>query len=185
LERRRLGMAGVGRNDLCGCGSGRKVKRCCGVKRGPGPNELAKAFLAEQSRWAAKRLVGITRDEFDELFHAVVHLPEVDLALQVELPALMTPELARVRAALGDPDEFDAALGPVVRRLDTPMCRARLARAVMDLAEVGRVDGDVAAVAVIDLTRRDSALLWSSVAEAVGVTAGAARTPAGLVLAAR
>jgi hypothetical protein len=185
LEQRRLGMVGVGRNDLCGCGSGRKVKRCCGVRRGPGPDELAKAFLAEQSRRAATRLVGIARDEFDELFHAVVHLPEVDLALQVELPALMTPELVRARVALDDPDEFDTALGPVVSSLDTPTRRAQLARAVVDLAEVGRVDADVAAVAVIDLTTSDSALFWSSVAEAVGVTAGAARTPAGLVLAAR
>jgi hypothetical protein len=171
-----------GRNDRCGCGSGRKVKRCCGVSRGPGPDELAKAFLAEQSRTAARRLVGVTRDEFDELFHEVVHLPEVDLALQVELPALMTPELVRARAAVDDPDEFDAALGPVVSSLDTPRRRAELARVVVDLAEAGRVDADVAAVAVIDLTTSDSALFTSSVAEAVGVGAGAARTPAGLVL---
>jgi hypothetical protein len=175
---------GPGRNDLCGCGSGRKVKRCCGVRRGPGPEELAKAFLAEQSREAAGRLVGVTRDEFDELFHKVVHLPEIDLTLQVELPALMTPELMWARAAVDDPDEFDAALEPVVMGLDTPIRRAGLARAVMSLAEVGRVDADVAAVAVIDLTMSDSALLRLSVAEAVGVAAGAARTPGGLVLAA-
>lgn len=152
------------------------------MSRGPGPDELAKAFLAEQSRTAARRLVGVTRDEFDELFHEVVHLPEVDLALQVELPALMTPELVRARAAVDDPDEFDAALGPVVSSLDTPTRRAELARVVVDLAEAGRVDADVAAVAVIDLTTSDSALFTSSVAEAVGVAAGAARTPAGLVL---
>ena len=179
------GKVRPGRNDLCGCGSGRKVKRCCGVRRGPGPDELATAFLADQSRKAATRLVGITRDEFDEMFHAVVHLPEVDLALQVELPALMTPELMRARVAVDDPDEFDAALGPVVTSLDTPTRRAQLARVVVDLAEAGWVDADVAAVAVIDLTTPDSALFTSSVAEAVGVAAGAARTPAGLVLAAR
>jgi hypothetical protein len=180
------GMVRPGRNDLCGCGSGRKVKRCCGVSRGPGPDELAKAFLAEQSRVAARRLVGITRDEFDELFHEVIHLPEVDLGLQVELPALMTPELMRAQAAVevDDPDEFDAALGPVVRSLDTPTRRAELARVVVELAEAGRVDAEVAAVAVIDLTTRASALFTSSVAEAVGVMAGGARTPAGLVLAA-
>lgn len=178
------GKVGLGRNDLCGCGSGRKVKRCCGVSRGPGPDDLAKAILAEQGRRAATRLVGITRDEFDELFHEVVHLPEIDLALQVELPALMTPELMRARAAVDDPDEFDAALGPVVTSLDSPTRRAGLVRAVVGLAEAGRVDADVAAVAVIDLTTPDSALFRSSVAEAVGVMAGAARTPGGLVLAA-
>ena len=52
------------------------------------------------------------------------------------------------------------------------------------LAEAGRVDADVAAVAVIDLSTPDSALFTSSVAEAVGVMAGGTRTPAGLVLAA-
>jgi hypothetical protein len=175
-----------GRNDPCGCGSGRKAKRCCGVSRGPCPDELAKASLVGQSRTAAARLVDTTRDEFRELFHEVVHLPELDLALQVELPALMTPELMRAQAAAkaDDPDEFDAALGPVVRSLDTPTRRAELARAVVGLAEAGRVDADVAAVAVIDLTTPDSALFTSSVAEAVGVMAGGTRTPAGLVLAA-
>jgi hypothetical protein len=181
----RRGMGRPGRNDSCACGSGLKVKRCCGVRRGPGPDELAKAFLAEQGRRAAARLVGVTRDEFDELFHEVVRLPEVDLALQVELPALMTPELMRAQATVevDDPDEFDAALGPVVRSLDTPTRRAELARAVVELAEAGRLDAEVAAVAVIDLTAPDSALFTSSVAEAVGVVAGGARTPAGLVLA--
>jgi hypothetical protein len=165
------------------CGSGRKVKRCCGVRRGPGPEGLARAFVAEQSRRAAKRLVGLTRDELDVLFREVVHLPEVDLGLRVELPALMTPELMRARAAVDDPDEFDAALGALVSSLDSPARRAQLARAVMELAEAGRVDADVAAVAVIDLTTPDSALFTSGVAEAVGVAAGAARTSAGLVLA--
>ncbi len=178
-------MAGGGRNGPCECGSGRKAKRCCGVRRGPGPDELAKAFLAEESRRAARRLVGITRDDFDELFQQVVHLPEVDLGLQVELSALMTSELMRARATIDDPDEFDAALGPVLASLDTATRRAGLARAVLDLAAAGRVDPDVAAVAVIDLTTPSSALFTSSVAEAIGVAAGAARTPAGLVLAAR
>jgi hypothetical protein len=178
-------VAAVGRNDACGCGSGRKVKRCCGVRRGPGPDVVARAFLAEQARWAAARLVGVTRDDFGELFYEVVHLPEIDLALQVELPRLMTPELLRAQAVVDDEDDFDAALGPVIASLDTPVRRAGLARVVVDLAAIGRVEPDVAAVAVIDLTMAESALFASSVAEAVAVAAGAARTPAGLVLAVR
>jgi hypothetical protein len=182
-ERRRLPMAGVGRNDLCECGSGRKTKRCCGVRRGPGPEELAKAFLAQQGRRAARRLLSVTREDFDALFPEVLHLPEADLALQVDLPALTTRELMRAVAAVDDADAFDAALGPVVASLDTPTRRAGLARAVIDLAEAGRVDPDVAAMAMIDLTTAESALFTASVAEAVAVFAGAARTPAGLVLA--
>lgn len=176
-------MAAVGRNEMCGCGSGRKVKRCCGVRRGPGPEVLAKAFLAEQAHRAAMRLVDVTKDDFDELFHEVVHLPEIDLSLQVELPRLMTPELLRAQTAVDDEDDFDVALDPVVASLDSPVRRAALARALVDLTAAGRVDADVAAVAVIDLTMPESALFASSVAEAVGVAAGAARTPAGLVLA--
>jgi hypothetical protein len=176
-------MAGVGRNDLCECGSGRKTKRCCGVRRGPGPEELAKAFLAQQGRRAARRLLSVTREDFDALFPEVLHLPEADLALQVDLPALTTRELMRAVAAVDDADAFDAALGPVVASLDTPTRRAGLARAVIDLAEAGRVDPDVAAMAMIDLTTAESALFTASVAEAVAVFAGAARTPAGLVLA--
>jgi hypothetical protein len=65
-----------------------------------------------------------------------------------------------------DPDEFDAALGPVVRSLDTPTRRAELAQAVVELAEAGRVDAEVAAAAMIDLATPDSALFTSSVAEA-------------------
>ena len=33
-------MPGPGRNELCPRGSGRKVKRCCGQRRGPGDGVL-------------------------------------------------------------------------------------------------------------------------------------------------
>ena len=180
-------VAGVGRNDKCGCGSGRKVKRCCGLRRGPGPDVVARAFLAGQACAAAMRLRGVATDDFDELFSDVVRLPETDLALQVELPRLMTPELMRAQAAVDDDEEdvFDAALDPVIASLDTPVRRAALARVVVELTAAGRCDPDVAAVAMIDLTMPESALFASSVAVAVRVAAGAARTPAGLVLAVR
>jgi hypothetical protein len=57
-------MAGLGRNERCPCGSGRKVKRCCGVRRGPSEDELAKAFLAVEARAAAR----VLRDHDDEQF---------------------------------------------------------------------------------------------------------------------
>jgi hypothetical protein len=50
---RMTGMRKVGRNDPCACGCGRKVKRCCGVQRGPDEDSTARAFLAEVSRDAA------------------------------------------------------------------------------------------------------------------------------------
>lgn len=180
-------MARRGRNEPCECGSGTKAKRCCGVTRGPGPAELAKAFLADERRRAVGRLLRVSRDDFDELFHEVVHLPVRDVSLQICLPRLLSPELEALRAAIDDDDDdaVDALVGPAVAQLDDPQRRAELAKAVMALAESGRVDNQVAAVAVIDLTTASSALLRSSVLEALAVSVGAARTPAGLLVASR
>ncbi|MCA1700846.1 MAG: SEC-C domain-containing protein, partial [Actinobacteria bacterium] len=33
-------MPRAGRNEPCPCGSGRKVKRCCGQQRGPSNDDL-------------------------------------------------------------------------------------------------------------------------------------------------
>jgi hypothetical protein len=49
-----VAMAKIGRNELCGCGSGRKVKRCCGIARGSSEASLARAFL----RCAARGVAG-------------------------------------------------------------------------------------------------------------------------------
>ena len=43
-------MAKIGRNGRCGCGSGVKAKRCCGVTRGPSKDSLAVAFLMGAAR---------------------------------------------------------------------------------------------------------------------------------------
>jgi len=180
-------MAGCGRNERCECGSGTKAKHCCGVRRGPAPTELAKAFLAEQRRRAALRLLRVTRDDFDRLFDEVIDLPRHDVALQLRLPRLLSPELEELRVAIDDDDEdgVDELVGPALAQLDDPRARAELARAALALAEAGRIDPQVAAVAVIDLTTASSALLRSSVVQALAVSVGAARTPAGLLVVSR
>ncbi len=180
-------MAERGRNGLCGCGSGKKAKWCCGVRRGPGPGELAKAFLAEQRRGAAMRLLDVTRDEFDALFEEMVDLPVRDVSLQLRLPYVLSPELEALRVAITEDDDeaVDVFVDPALVQLDNPPRRAELARAVLAFAAAGRVDPQVAAVAVIDLTTARSALLRSSFLEALAVSVGAARTPAGLVVVSR
>ena len=40
-------MPAPGRNQPCPCGSGRKVKRCCGEQRGPAEAQLERAFIAQ------------------------------------------------------------------------------------------------------------------------------------------
>src|SRR6266540_4362205 len=177
-------MAGLGRNERCPCGSGRKVKRCCGVRRGPSEDELAKAFLAVEARAAAWVLRDHDDEQLDELHDALVDLPAVDQSLLwPSLPRLLTPELARLGDALAEEDTevVRVVLPGVLARLDTPRARGGLARAVLALGAVGRL----AAVAVIDLASPSTTLVRSSLLHAIAVDIGAAPTASGLVVASR
>jgi hypothetical protein len=148
---------------------------------------LAKAFLAEERQKAVSVLVGVDREEFDELFEEVVDLPTLDVSLQADLPRLLSPELERLRAAIDedDDDAFEAAVDPALAQLDTPERRAALTRALLSLRDAGRIDARVAAVAVIDLGTRRSALFQSSVVQGLAVSVGRARTPSGLLVVSR
>jgi hypothetical protein len=181
-------MAERGRNVRCPCGSGKKVKRCCGERRGPSDAELAWAFLAAEARAAARReLRKRTEEELDELFDEMLELPDTDRQLQL-LPTLVTPDVEALLDAIEDDDHdwIDAALPAVVASVDTPAARAALARAVLALRDEGRISQPVAAVALLDLSRRGrSALVESAVIHAAGVAAGDIRTPGGLLVASR
>jgi SEC-C motif len=182
-------MAGLGRNERCPCGSGRKVKRCCGVRRGPSEDELAKAFLAVEARAAAWVLRDHDDEQLDELHDALIDLPSLDPSLLWPLPRLLTPELVGLGAALADEDEdTDAVRGlllSVLARLDTPPARAGLARAVLALRGGERLGEELAAAAVIDLASPSTTLVRASVLHAVAVDAGAVPTASGLVVARR
>jgi len=179
-------MAKIGRNELCSCGSGRKVKRCCGVLRGPSEESLARAFVGAAARDAARLVRGASDVEFARLLDELVAVPCVDLSLHVALPKLLSPELGRLCAAIAEDDELagEAVLDEVLDELDTPLERARLARAVIAARDAGRIERRLAAVAVVDLASGSRQLLCASVLRAVAVRAGVARTPAGILLAA-
>ena len=179
-------MARIGRNALCSCGSGRKVKRCCGIARGPSEQSLALAFLRAAAREAAGPAGAVSETDVAELLGELVDLPCLDLSLQVELPQVLSPMLGRLCRAIADDDELagEAVLDAVLDELDTPLERARLARAVIAARDAGRCDRLLAAVALIDLASGSRQLLCASVIQAVAVRAGVARTPAGIVLAA-
>ena len=177
-------MATRGRNQRCACGSGRKVKFCCGSQRGPSEADLAKGFLAAERRKAAQVVLALTRAELDEALEEVVELPAQELSLQVPLPRVLSPELEALRAVVdGDDREgLEAGLPAAVGQLDGPLLRAELARAVLALRDSGRVDPTLAAVAVVDLCMEPSALVEAGLVQAVAVSVGAAETPSGLVL---
>src|SRR5215207_5994747 len=140
-------MAQPGRNERCRCGSGRKVKRCCGVRRGPSEAELAKAFLYQQARVAAVVLDARSDDEVVGLLDAAAGLPRQDVSMQLPLPGLLSPALERLRAAVADddPEEVAAAVPAVLAEVDTPLVRAGLVRAVLLLRDAGRVSDEVGA----------------------------------------
>jgi hypothetical protein len=179
-------MAKIGRNALCSCGSGLKVKRCCGVARGPSQDSLASGFLRCAAREVAGSAGALSEREFAMLLAELVDLPCLDLSLQVELPKLFSPALERLCEAIAEDDELagEAVLDEVLDELDTPSERARLARAVIAMRDAGRCGRLLAAVALIDLASASRQLLCASVIEAVAVRAGVARTPSGVLLAA-
>jgi len=179
-------MAGPGRNELCPCGSGRKVKRCCGEHRGPGEDDLARAYLVQQARGAARRLRHLDDGELRELFDDLFEIPELDLALTVTLPQLLTPDLQRLFDAIkaDDPDAGDEVIPRILDKLDTPLERARLARVIINLRDTKRLDSLLAAAAIIDLDSRSRILLHACLVHTAFIHTGRLRTPGGLRLAA-
>jgi hypothetical protein len=179
-------MAKIGRNALCSCGSGLKVKRCCGVARGPSEESLALGFLRSAAREVAGPAGALSEREFAMLLAELVDLPCLDLSLQVELPKLFSPALGRLCEAIAEDDERvgEVVLGEALDELDTPFERARLARAVIAMRDAGRCGRLLAAAALIDLASGSRQLLCASVIQSVAVRAGVARTPGGVLLAA-
>jgi SEC-C motif-containing protein len=179
-------MARPGRNDPCRCGSGRKVKRCCGEHRGPGEDHLARAYLAHHARDAARRLRHLDDDELRELFDDLIELPALDLTLTITLPQLLTPDLQRLFDAVkaDDPDAGAEVTSRILDRLDTPVERVRLAGTIINLRDTKRLDSLLAAAAIIDLDSRSRILLNASLVHAAFIHTGRLRTPGGLRLAA-
>jgi hypothetical protein len=177
-------MAQQGRNERCRCGSGRKVKRCCGVQRGPSEAELAKAFLHQQAQIAALVLDTRSDPEVVALLDAATRLPTQEVSMQLPLPRLLSSALERLRAAVADddPDEVTAVLPAALAELDTPLVRAGLVRAVQGLREAGRVSDQLAAVVVVEQASRSTELLKASLLAALRVSVGAATTPSGLLV---
>lgn len=180
-------MAGQGRNERCSCGSGLKTKRCCGTARGPSPEQLERAFLADQSRRVAERVLAAALEHGqDELFAEMLDLPARHYRLQLPLPRLLPPELEHLRDAIqtDDTERFDDLIGPAMARVDTPSARAHLVRELLALIDAEQVHQCAAETAIFDLSRRESSFLECAFTQALAVSAGAATTPSGLLVAA-
>jgi hypothetical protein len=179
-------MPGPGRNEPCPCGSGRKVKRCCGERRGPSEDQLARAHVAMLAREAASDLRGLSDRALHHLWEDLLDLPATDLSLLVTLPKLIGPDLQRLREAIAedDPDWGWDALTAVASEIDTPQQRAQLADALVRLRDQHRINHRAAAAAIIDLDSQSTRFIAASLLEAVALSVGASHTPGGLQIAA-
>jgi hypothetical protein len=179
-------MPGPGRNQPCPCGSGRKVKRCCGQHRGPSEDQLARAHVTALTRQAIPDLDGLSDGALDHLWEGLIDLPGIDLSLLVDLPKLINPDLQRLREAIEDdnPDWGWDALTAVAEQIDTPQQRAKLADAIVRLREQRHVNHRQAAYALVDLDSHSTRFIGASLLETVAVSVGVSRTPGGLHIAA-
>jgi hypothetical protein len=168
------------------CGSGRKVKRCCGEQRGPSHDQLERAFIAEHARWAASEIGDLPTRTLAQLWTRLADLPDIDLSLVLPLPTLITPELTQLLQAArdDDPGSADDVVDIVVDTVDTPEQRAALAHAVINLRDTGKLSPRQAAAAIIDLESKSQTLIRSSLINAIFIKTGRMRTPGGLRVAA-
>ncbi|MGH8884391.1 MAG: SEC-C metal-binding domain-containing protein [Egibacteraceae bacterium] len=182
-------MPGPGRNERCPCGSGRKVKRCCGQRKGPGEEQVARAFLGAQLQAAAIDLVSYChhngREGLVELLDVVAELPASYEELVVDLPRLAHPDLQPLRREIERDDlrKDSPALRAAIAVIDSPVVRARLARTVLRLRDEGVLDPCVAAAAVADLSAPDSLLIEASLIQALLIDTGRVTRSSGLLIA--
>ena len=179
-------MPRPGRNEPCPCGSGHKVKHCCGVHRGPSQDQLARAHVALLAREAAPDIAGLSENALHHLWEDLLDLPATDLSLLVTLPKLIGPDLQRLRESIADddPDWGWDALTTVAAQIDTPQQRAQLADALVHLRDPPRINRRQAAAAILDLDSRSTRFIGASLLEAVALSVGASHTPGGLQIAA-
>ena len=179
-------MVRQGRNERCGCGSGKKAKYCCGSWRGPSPEALDEAFIATALRDSHLALIGATVSRrVDEYLEELVGLPAQFPGLGVELPWLVDLEFEALLHAcsIGDNQGMDETVPEVARRYQAVLERARLARELVRLRDEGTLSRFLVAVGIFDLSRTPSVLVEAAVLQAAKVRAGVARTASGLLIA--
>ena len=174
-------MAKIRRNGPCPCGSGSKAKRCC---YGNHWETAIHCLPLELLGWVVPELEGIDAVEVRSLLDELLYLPVLDPSLQLRL-GILTPTMDAAIGAIQDDDVdvLDELIHKVVAEVDSPRRRAELIRAVTALRDEGRIPSELAAMAVLELTRKRSAFFLSSVVKSLAVLAGDRSTPTGLIVA--
>jgi hypothetical protein len=145
------------------------VKRCCGERRGPSEDQLARAHLAVLANDAAWELLDLSERTLERLWDNLSDLPMVDPSLHAALPEIALEEhdrLERWLAEDGATGIWDLVAG-IAERTDTPQERARLADALIRMRDEGRITSAQAAHAIYDMGRPRSRFITASVIQAV------------------
>ena len=149
---------------------------------------LRRALLALSWLLACRRAAGELRRlsdaALDELFEELWDLPAAHLSLQVRCRSSIRRRLPS--SAMRSPRTIptQSCSRQLSRSIETPIERARLARAAIIQAEAGTIDEQLANAALVDLGSDSRRLLRAGLLQAVAVRVGATRTPAGVLLAA-
>ena len=133
-------MAKLGRNQPCPCGSGRKVKRCCGTQRGPSPEDLAWQALHDQARKFAALLRGYDELDIDQLLERVIELPVRSLVpTSPPPPNLALQNWNGYEPDVGDDtDDIVDAVQDAAATIDGPHLRLTLASEAAELCRQRR-----------------------------------------------
>ena len=118
-------MPGAGRNERCPCGSGRKVKRCCGQRRGPSSDQLARAHLAALGQDGVEDLSTSLTTHSRSSRKACPTCRASTFPCTSSCQSSSTPELQRLRDAVAedDPDRGWDELRAVTGQIDAPQQR--------------------------------------------------------------
>src|SRR5262245_40456299 len=182
---RNVGSVKIGRNDPCPCGSGAKVKRCCGVEGVRKSHEAMQDLFGLASNFPRQRPASATFDAWaerapDELTHQVLEegLNELGAEERARIPAEFAEAHPRMwEAILDEARDYDDAIfavlvGAVAAGLEER--RRRLVPTALEVLEdLDEVDRDAVLSLALVLAPTD---LWSVVeldAAEAAVEAGA------------
>lgn len=173
------------RSRPCSCGSGRPARSCCGRFRRVSERDAAIAHVRRQSRRGWETVSPFSSEAIAALQDEAAALPARSETFSAALSTGRDPvgsdvrRLGRALQRAGSPDH--PAVHAALRRADTPVARAAVAKAIAALRESGEVDEYLAGAALFDLSGYRSRITDAALLAAAATVSGrpvAARTPA-------
>lgn len=158
------------RSRPCSCGSGRPARRCCGRFRRVSEREAAAAHVQRQSRTGWETVSPFSTSALAALQAEAASLPTRSDVFRAALSVARDPvagdlrRLARALQRVGNPEH--PAVQAALRRADTPIARAAIAKAMTSLRESGEVDEYLAGAGLFELGGYRSALTDAALLQA-------------------